>query len=403
MFQSEELSLKIIREAISGQEESIPINCDWHAIEKEMASQAILPLAYNVMKRGCIPAGDFRRGWIDYILQSIAGWYMMLDVQNELVQILEDSGYKFVIMKGFANAVLYPKPEIRTTGDVDFLVRRDEFDTIYQMLQEKGFHPIGDNDVGKHHLKLRRKGVLFEMHKRPAGTMRNNSMENQNIISYFEKGLEQAHRVELYGYSFPVFEPVRNGLMLLMHTAGHMQEGIGIRHLLDWGLYADRYLSDDFWNDEFQQRAVDVKVEKLAIMLTRICQLELGLCVGRSWCKNININNCYELLDYMVAQGNFGHKAGSEYAGVRFFTESLEPEGFFKRLDRSSCYSLPIVNKYPALRPIGWFYQMGRYIVKGLKWDIISGKLQEDVETGRKRRKLMQDMGIDAWLKSDKR
>ena len=71
--------------------------------------------------------------------------------------------------------------------------------------------------------------------------------EDKKVIDYFNEGLKHTDTFELYDYTFPVLDPVRNGLMLLIHTAGHLQNGIGIRHLLDWGIYADRYLTDAFF------------------------------------------------------------------------------------------------------------------------------------------------------------
>lgn len=400
---AEENSLKIIREAISGQVEEFPPDTDWGVLEKELNNQALLPMAYNVLNRGCIPEGGLRDIWIGFIIQHISAWYRILEVQDSLVRAMAESGYQFVIMKGFANAAMYPKPEIRTTGDVDFLVRIEEFDEIYQMLQTKGFVPTGEGDSGKHHMNLKKDGVLFEMHKRPAGTMRKYSPDNQKVIDYFQEGLDHTDTVDLYGYKFPVFDPVRNGLMLLMHTAGHMQGGIGIRHLLDWGMYADKYLTDAFWNDEFRQTAEKVHVDDLALTMTGICQRKLGLCRDSNWCRKADEVTCDELLAYMMFQGNFGRKAGEADAGAKFFTESMNSGGLFRRLDRSASYSMPIIKKYPILRPVGWIYQMGRYIGLGLGRELIDGSLQDDMEAGKQRRKLMENLGIESWLKTDKK
>ena len=399
----EENTLKIIREAISGQEEEFLPDLDWLALEKELNNQALLPIAYNILKRGCVPEGEFRDIWIGFIIQHISVWYRMLEVQNEFVQVMTEAGYKFVIMKGFANAVLYPKPEIRTMGDVDVFVGIEKFDELYQMLQAKGFVPTGEGDAGKHHMKLKKNDVLFEIHKRPAGTMRKYSEDNQAVIDYFIEGLEYIDTVELYDYTFPVFNPVRNGLMLLMHTAGHMQGGIGIRHLLDWGMYADKYLTDEFWKQEFGKMAEKLHVDDLAMTMTGICQKELGLCKDRNWCKEADDATCYALLEYMMNQGNFGRKAGESDAAAKFFTESMNTGGLLRRLNRSASYSMPIIKKYPILRPVGWVYQMGRYLKRGLVREFINGNLQEDMETGRQRRKLMQNLGIESWLKTDKR
>ena len=403
MERTEENSIKLIREGISGQAEDFSPDTDWIALEQELNKQALLPIAYNILKRGCVPEGQLRDAWIGFIIQHISAWYRILEVQNEMVQILTESGYRFVIMKGFANAVLYPKPEIRTTGDVDFLVRNEEFDEIYQLLQAKGFEPTGEGDAGKHHMNLKRNDVLFEMHKRPAGTMRKYSHDNQIVIDFFKEGLDCTDTVDLYGYKFPVFDPVRNGLMLLMHTAGHMQGGIGIRHLLDWGMYADRYLTDSFWDDEFRQVAEKVHVDDLALTMTGICQKELGLCKSRNWCRKADDTICYALLEYMLYQGNFGRKAGEMDSGAKFFAESMNTGGLLRRLDRSASYSMPIIKKYPFLRPVGWVYQMGRYIKRGMDRELLDGGLHEDMEAGKQRRKLMENLGIELWLKTDKK
>lgn len=233
--------------------------------------------------------------------------------------------------------------------------------------------------------------------------MRKYSADNQKVIDYFQEGLDHTDTVNLYGYKFPVFDPVRNGLMLLMHTAGHMQGGIGIRHLLDWGMYADKYLTDAFWTDEFRQAAEKVHVDDLAMTMTGICQKELGLCRDRNWCRKADEATCDELLAYMMFQGNFGRKAGEADAGAKFFTESMNSGGLFRRLDRSASYSMPIIKKYPILRPVGWIYQMGRYIGLGLGRELIDGSLQDDMEAGKQRRKLMENLGIESWLKTDKK
>ena len=399
---AEIIVLKIMQMVVTGIYEDFPLDTDWDAIRQELDNQALLPFSYSILRRSYVPEGDFRQEWIGYIFYHISKWYKMLEVQDQLVQLLTQSGYKFVIMKGLANASLYPNPEFRTLGDVDFMVRRDEFNDIYQMMQQNGYKPADNKDELKHHMTLEKDGVIFEMHKRPAGTKRNYSADNQKVIDYFQAGLDQVNIVELEGYAFPVLDPVRNGLMLLMHTAGHMQGGIGIRHLLDWGFYADRYLTDSFWREEFQQMAKDFQVYDFAMIMTRICQKEFGLCKDRNWCKGADEDICDSLLEYMMLQGNFGHKTGVSDAGAKFFTEGLDSEGFFRRLDRSSRYSMPAVNKYPILRPVGWIYQMGRYINRGLHRENAVNSLQEDVGTGRERRKLMKDLGIQEWLKSDR-
>ena len=44
-----------------------------------------------------------------------------------------------------------------------------------------------------------------------------------------------------------MFPPLENGLVLLGHINQHLEEGLGLRQILDWALYVDKALDDDAW------------------------------------------------------------------------------------------------------------------------------------------------------------
>ena len=48
--------------------------------------------------------------------------------QDQLIRLMEADQIECVIIKGAAAAMAYPHPSFRTAGDVDFLVKRADYE-----------------------------------------------------------------------------------------------------------------------------------------------------------------------------------------------------------------------------------------------------------------------------------
>ena len=59
------------------------------------------------------------------------------------------------------------------------------------------------------------------------------------------------------------------------HINQHLEEWLGLRQILDWALYADKAL-DDAWEHTFAPDVRRLGLDRLAITVTRMCQLYLG-------------------------------------------------------------------------------------------------------------------------------
>ena len=394
MDNSERIIIDILKMAITKEPLVIDLDdIDIEDVHHELRMQAISPMAFQWLNQSTITDQDLKRAWIDEILQTIFGWYKMLNEQDKLVNLLESYGFKFVIMKGFANATLYPKPELRMSGDIDFLVEWDKYEEVYELLLRDGFELVGEKDNKKHHVGLRKNGITYELHRQPGGTRRKQWWQ----VDFFQQGLQKVESVTLKGYTFPVFSTLHNGIMLLIHTRAHFANGIGLRHLLDWLMYAEEYLTDDFWITEMKTIAEKYKVVELAAAMSRCGQLYFGLLQDRSWCTYVEEDFCETIITYMFKQGDFGKKAGSSDAQVKVLAESDGIGGLFRRIDRSAEFSLPIIKKHPALRPIGWIYQVGRYAYNATTKNHSIEDLQKDIVEGNDRRELLDRLEVRKW------
>lgn len=364
MNQTERDEIEIIKEALSGGEADLSAEPDWWAIYRDMSQQAVAPLGYEIYKKrkGSFTDTDLDREWSQSVIEQYSSWYMLMYCQQELVNLLSSAGFDFAIMKGMANAVLYPVPELRKSGDIDFLVREDEYESVYQLLLDNGYSKTEELDKAEYHVVLTKDDVVFELHKRPGGAKMDGSPESRALIDFFSHGLDNVENVEVDKYSFPVLPTLQNGMTLLIHFAGHMREGVGIRHLLDWMVYADHYLSDQYWEEHFCAEAEKVHLKDLTKVMTKVCQRCFGLNNELTWCRDADSSSCRQLLEYLISEGDFGKKGAFENRGVKLMSESKGIKGLLDRLNYSSKYSMPAARNNLLLRPFAWGYQLIRYL-----------------------------------------
>ena len=396
MNRTERDEIEIIKEALSGGAADLSAEPDWWAIYKDMSQQAVAPLGYEIYKKrkGSFNDTDLDREWSQSVIEQYNSWYMLMYCQQELVNLLSSAGFDFAIMKGMANAVLYPVPELRKSGDIDVLVREDEYESVYQLLLDNGYSKTEELDKAEYHVVLTKDDVVFELHKRPGGTKMDGSPESQALIDFFSHGLDNVGYVEVDKYYFPVLPTLQKGMTLLIHFAGHMREGVGIRHLLDWMVYAEHYLSDQYWEEHFCAEAEKVHLKELAKVMTKVCQRCFGLNNDLTWCKDADSSLCRQLLEYLINEGDFGKKGAFENRGVKLLSESKGIKGFFGRLNYSSKYSMPAARENLLLRPFAWVYQIIRY----LHISIIRGNPLKKLSQDKKKSDEIKNLFVDLHI-----
>lgn len=147
-----------------------------------------------------------------------------------LTQLFENDGLRTVIMKGPANARLYPDPMRRNTGDIDIWVEGGK-DAVISYLRNKGIKTWSHLDY--HHVQLKRndKGVIVEVHFRPSSG-NYNPITNHRIQAYLENELKTQGL--LYN-GFYVPSKKFDLVMQLAHIQRHFLGGdVSMRQLVDY-------------------------------------------------------------------------------------------------------------------------------------------------------------------------
>lgn len=293
--------------------------------------------------------------------QSAMRWYSILDLQQEICQQLADEGIPCAVVKGAAAALFYPQPNGRLIGDIDLLVKAEDFEKACQLISQ-GADFVGQTD---RHTEYRRNGITVEIH-RSFSTLRDPRKRECSDRRIFG-AINAAQILSLEDYSFPGLPPVEHGLVLLEHISTHLEEGLGLRQILDWMMFVDRYLDDRLWQEEYAPLFKKLELETLAVTVTRMCQMYLGLRTDITWCDGADEQLCRELMEYILNQGNFGRKLqrGSNMASS-IFGATGDLRVVFRILQTRGCKNWKAVSRYPILKPFAWLYQLIRYIVRGL-------------------------------------
>ena len=181
-------------------------------------------------------------------------------------------------------------------GDVDFLVPQERFEEAASLMEKNGYRQFSE---GKRHAEFMKDGVEFELHHRF-------SQEDLDIEDVVIVGMNHRVWAAVGDHGFPMLPRLSNGLVLLDHLRHHLKDGLGLRQVLDWMMYVNRELDDEFWEKEFGPVTKEKGLDTLAVTVTRMCQIRLGLPETVTWCSDADEELCEELLANLFSSGNFG-------------------------------------------------------------------------------------------------
>ena len=350
----------VLRSSLWGTSPACDVGFDSAAVWQELKHHAIQNLAVDTMA-SLDPAHQMQ--YIQSAAQSYHHWYSLMQVQQQIMDLLLQAQIPCAVLKGSAANVYYPNPLNRNMGDIDILVKPQDFAQAVQILLSGGcaLH----DDRNPKHTEFRKNGIAIELHRHFATL--NHQQRASTLDAMLFDALDRVEKAELEGFHFYMLPPLENGIVLMEHINSHMESGLGLRQIIDWMLYANRHLSDPVWFQQFSGMIRQVGLEKLACTVTRMCQLYLGLSPDITWCQLSDIALCHRLMTHTLQQGNFGRKQVHNTQKAVILLGALDTErNFFRLLQKHGCHNWRALKRHPWLKPFAWLYQLCRYIRKAL-------------------------------------
>ena len=359
------------------------LDVNWDEIYIEATQQSVLGIIVPVVPK---EIGSSEK-WKQFSYRQMASYIRYCYAEDNLTQILKDSSVPFAILKGNSAAINYMDPSKRAMGDIDFIVSNEDFESAKDTLISHGYKRVSENSRNPRHIEFTKNGTSFELHRKF-------SHDDVDIEEYIIDGLNNLRIGKIEDHEFPMLPKLANGLVFLDHMRNHLKSGLGLRQAVDWMMYVYRELNDEFWEKGFSRVAKEKKMDTLAIVATRMCQIYMGLPETITWCKDADEELCEQLMENLLTSGNFGRKQGSGNS-VEFVSTHMKSQGTFRWLQKMGEYNWVTYHKHHWLKPFCWIYQGIRYARKGFKTGRNRKQLSDDLNRSEQRYELLKKLGIE--------
>lgn len=280
---------------------------EWFSIYDEATHQMVLGVVYSALRklpRDVQPPMEIMFQWASEV-ENIKGFNELLNGEAaRYTQMFAEVGMRTFILKGPANARLYPDAFSRQPGDIDIWVEGG-FKKVHAALKNLGFTK---GYVASHHIHLPTdgKGVIVEVHFKP-------SSGNWNPISsiplqkFLKAELDDAILVP-EGFYVPNMKFAL--AMQLAHIQRHfVNGGVGFRQLMDYYILLKNSTEED-------RGAVTAHLKPMGLwhiagavmwLLQTVFKLERNFML----CEPDEFRGKW-LLDSVLEGGNFGHYGAEE-------------------------------------------------------------------------------------------
>lgn len=344
--------LNIIKSGIT--KEKININTDFNISEfmELIEKHHISTMVYNGIYNCIVTISEkYKNILFKNALQEAVINGKQLGLIKDLRTLFNNNKIDYVFLKGSVLKELYPTPETRRMGDIDVLIRVEQYEKIRKVLLDNGYQELGETN---HELKWQKDRILIELHKTLMPTY------NIDFHSYFGNGWKLVKCKEQYEYDFNNEDKF---IFLFTHFAKHYRDaGIGIIHICDLYLYLSKINLDFTY--------IDKQLKELNLYKF-YCNIKSVLNV---WFENANSTEMTDYItDVILNSGVYGrydnkvisnelkrkqrfnsYKKGRIYYFIRLIFPTYE----------SMLQKYPILKRCPLLLPFMWISRIFRIIFK---------------------------------------
>ena len=307
---------------VTEQKDFVATDEDWQWLHEEADRQSLTGIIYGAVAQ--LPASQQppMELLIQWICEAdvINGMNELLNQESaRLTRLFSEQGRKTAILKGQANARLYPDRLSRQVGDIDIWVEGGKKGVVALLMELGLVTELGSTSVdGKptasyHHVHLppTKDHIIVEVHFRPSsGNF--NPFTNRRLQRWLEQEIASSCQPVDEGFNVP---SVRFALMMqLSHIQRHfLVVGIGLRQICDYYWLLKNSTEEDRREVASHLSSFGLRYTASALMwvLHEVLHLDedLMLCPPDSYRGEW-------MLREIMAGANFWHHAGREKHGT---------------------------------------------------------------------------------------
>lgn len=366
---------------------SEPIKLDYQKLFDLASQHQISALIYNQIYNFDDFSEDIKQRWKRDALKINAfqtrKTMKILQVYRQFLK----QGLKVLIVKGLVCRSLYPQPDNRQSNDEDLYVRKEEYETVKDILLKNNFTVISENDDVTTFIDPV-SGLSIELH---TALFSSESKAYGNYQRYFDQAFDECivHRID--GVEVYSLEYTQHLLFLILHFVKHFfHGGVGIRQVVDIVMYSEAYGDKVDW-DRLYDILKDLNIYVLIVNLFAMArdQLEFDYTKIRVP-EGIDKSDYQDLLKDIMDAGIFGQSSSERIHSATITLNTISDgktsvlKSIFPSLKEMQG-KYKYLNKYPVLLPFAYFSRIVNY-----KKNNSSKNSQKTIEVGKQRIELLK-------------
>lgn len=274
---------------------------------------------------------------------------LQLGEAESIIGEMAKNGLDILPLKGYVLKTLYPDPDYRQMGDLDYLIEPDKMDKAGDILKELGYIPADVGSEDSHDVYAKLPYIEVEMHRRLLPPTEENHWHTDNIWERLKRNEKNPHLMEMTWEDFYLFH--------LLHFEKHYSmDGCGIRSIID------QYYIMKKVGDRLNREYIDEKLKKMNYV--EFEQMAMGLAMA--WFDNGKMKEKWEGPgEFIINSGAFGtFEQYQKFAMERYKREqgiNTKTGFFFRRMfmERERMeFSYPILKKHGWLLPFLWVHRL---------------------------------------------
>ncbi|MBR6884861.1 MAG: nucleotidyltransferase family protein [Prevotella sp.] len=225
----------------------------------------------------------------------------------KLCKMMEEQSIRILVMKGQTLSIFYSTPDLRQSGDIDFICHPDDIDKAVQFLKKDLGLELSDHGSDKH-ARFTMDDVKYEVHRMLTNFAYPPSHHYWEKV-YMKEVWEHPYTVGVNGYPVPTLAPTYNAVYVFEHILFHLiMDGVGLRQFCDWAVFLHQH--KDTINKELLVKLLEgVRLKKAYSGLGAVLTDYLGL-PENSFPLPISEKDhrkSESLFKNLIEWGNFGH------------------------------------------------------------------------------------------------
>lgn len=256
LTENRKLLLEVVKDALWNTDVTFPVLSSLNeqqvvGLLAEAEKQTVHGLVLDVVGKQKYPfAKNFVYEHTGLMTQTMAQNEHINHVLVEFAKVMDDQRIDYVVVKGQSVGCCYPKPQLRSSGDIDFYCSPENFVKAKHTLPQV----IGiafEGEDSEHHLSFDWQDVRFEMHFSLFDFYEMQKNKTWcNLLNHSE-----ADTFGLMGYDIKTLPATLHTFYIFLHLYEHLLElGVGLRQFCDFAILL-HHRKDEIDDKAFQKYA----------------------------------------------------------------------------------------------------------------------------------------------------